>query len=188
MVTSTDIVNQAIQYYGGDQEPVTGVAPNFDDSDTGVVASKVYSACVETVGRQFGWDFARHTVALTPTGNTPPFPWSQEYSYPSNSVQVWQILPSSLADPNDPLPLNFIVANNIVNGNQTRVIHTNVTGASAVYNNNPNENTWDASFREAVVRLLASELAMGVAGRPDTSQNLLESGSSFETIAEGRGN
>ena len=107
--------------------------------------------------------------------------------YPAG-VQLWQIMPNAAGqvDPNNPLPVNWAVANNIVGGAQTKVVQTNLANAMAVFNNNPAESTWDPLFREAVVRLLASEMAMAVAGKPDTSENLLQSGSAFETVGESR--
>lgn len=186
MVTSTDIVNQALQIMGGNQPPVSGVAPSFDNTPSGVAAAALYVPCVQTVARQFGWDFARKTVALSVTGNVAPFPWNVEYAYPPNGVQVWQLMPAALTDLNNPLPTTWVVANAVVSGSQTRVIHTNVVGAQAVYNNSPNENTWDSLFREAVVRLLASEFAMALAGKPETAQGLLESGGAFESAGEAR--
>ncbi len=185
-VTSNDIANQAIQLMGDNQPPVTGQAPTFDTSPAGVALSKLYSACVQTVARQFEWDMARNTVNLTLSGNPAPFPWTYEYLYPTNGVEVWQLAPASLSDANNPLPTNWVVANSVVTGQQQRVIQTNLQNALAIYNNNPNENTWDAGFREAVVRLLASELALALSGKPDTAQMLLTSGSAFEAIAERR--
>jgi hypothetical protein len=186
MTTSTDIVNQALQMVGDNTPPVSGVAPNFDTSPAGVAASSLYYPCIQTVARQFGWDFARNTAPLSLSGNTAPFPWTFEYIYPANAVQIWQVMPATLTDINDPLPVNWVVANNVVNGSQTRVIQTNQANAQIVYNNMPNENTWDSLFREAVVRLLSSELAMAIFSKPDTSQNLLQSGGAFESSGEGR--
>lgn len=183
-VTAADIVNQALQLIGNNQPAVTGNAPSFDDSPNGKAAAKLYTPAVQTVGRQFGWDFARFTVALTPTGNT-PLEWAHEYLYPSGAVQVWQLIPATI-DANNPLPVNWIVANSIVAAVQKKVIQTDLVSAVAVYNNNPTEDTWDPLFREAVVRLLASEFGMATAGRPETSQSNLESGAAFEKLGEGR--
>jgi hypothetical protein len=185
-ITSNDIANQAIQLIGDNQPLVTGFAPTFDSSTAGIALSKIYPAVVQTVGRQFAWDMARSTVALTLSGNTAPFPWSLEYLYPTNGIEVWQLHPNTLGDVNNPLPYNWSVANTVVGGQQQRVIWTNLANAWATYNNNPNENTWDSLFREAVVRLLASELAMAVAGKPDAAQSYLESGGAFESIGETR--
>lgn len=185
-VTATDIVNQALMLMGGNQPPVTGNAPNFDTSDSGKAAAALYAPCVQTVSRQFGWDYSRRSVALTTSANAAPFPWSEEYIYPANGVEVWQLMPASLADPNNPLPVRWSVGNTVVGGIQTKVIWSNLAAALAFYNNNPTETTWDSLFREAVVRLLASEFAMALAGRPETSQNFLESGAAMESLGETR--
>lgn len=185
-VTSADIVNQAIQLIGGDQPLVTGVAPNFDDSPAGIAAANLYGACVATVGREHGWDFARNLVSLTLSGNPGNVIWPYEYLYPTNGVQVWQIVPQTIPDANNPLPTKWSVANTLVGGVQKKVIQTSVPNAQAVYNNNPSESTWDPGFREAVVRLLASELAMALMGRPDSAQAYLESGSQFGGVAAER--
>lgn len=185
-VTSTDIANQAIQLIGDNQPDVTGLYPNFDTSPAGKALNRLYGPAVQTVGRQHGWDFARNTVSLTLSGNVAPAPWAFEYLYPSNGVEIWELLPATITDANNPLPYNWVVANTLVTAVQTKVIQTDLASAKAIYNNNPNENTWDALFREAVVRLLASELAMALAGRPDSAQQLLESGAAFENIGEAR--
>ena len=191
MLTSTDIVNQAINLIGDDMPPVTGVAPNFDTSTAGKAAAQLYTLCVQAVGRQFGWDFARNQVTLTASGNVAPFPMGMpfEYLYPSNGIQVWQLGPDFTAvafDPNNPAPVNFSVGNTLVLGVQTKVIWTDQAAARAIYNNSPTESTWDPLFQMAVVRLLASAMAMAVAGKPDVAESMLASGSAFETLGESR--
>lgn len=186
MTTAVDIVNQAIELIGDNQPLVTGNAPNFDTSAAGKAAAQLYAPCVATVARQFGWDMARATVALTPSGNAAPLGWSFEYLYPTNGIEVWQLQPPAIADANNPLPQNWNVGNAVVGGTQRKVVWSNQAGALAVYNNNPNENVWDPGFREAVVRLLASEFAMALAGKPDTAQSYLESAGAFESAAEAR--
>lgn len=186
MTTSTEIINQAIQLIGDNQPLVTGVAPNFDNSPAGIAAASLYAPCVATIARQWEWDLARNTVVLTLTGNPPPEGWGFEYKYPPNGIEIWQLMPPTITDPNNPLPANWSVGNNIVSGIQVKVIVSNIENAVVIYNNNPDENTWDPLFREAVVRLLASEMAIALAGRPDTSQAALESGAAFEAIGEGR--
>jgi hypothetical protein len=185
-VTSTDIANRAIQLIGDNQPEVTGVSPTFDDSTAGKALQILYAPCVARVQRLFEWDASRNTVALTLTANTPPFPWLYEYRYPTNGIQVWQLLPASVSDPFNPLPQNWNVANALVNGTQTKVIHTDLINAKAVYNNNPSEDTWDADFADAVVRNLASDLAMALFGKPDTSQGLMQAGMGMVQIAQTR--
>jgi hypothetical protein len=185
--TSTDVANQAIQLMGDNTPPVAGVAPTFDNTPAGLALQKLYVPAVQTIGRQWGWDLARAIVTLALTGNAAPMGWAYEYVYPANGIEVWQLMPTPpFADANNPLPLNWNVGNTLVASVQTKVIWTNLQNAQATYNNAPSEATWDPLFREAVVRLLASELAMALAGRPDTAESLLQSGAAFESLGEGR--
>lgn len=185
-VTSNDIVNQALQLIGDNQPLVVGNAPTFDASPAGKAAALLYVPTVQTVGRQFEWDFARSTIALTLSGNAAPYPWTVEYLYPTNGIEVWQLIPPVVADANNPMPSTWEVANAVVGSLQRKVIQTNLAGALCVYNNSPTEATWDPIFRETVVRLLASGMAMAIAGRPDTAQAMLETAGAFSTLAQTR--
>jgi len=185
-LTATDICNRAIQLVGDNQPPITGNAPTFDDSPAGVAAANLYPLCVGAVGRQFGWDFARKTVVLTPSGNTPSVLWTREYLYPTNGIQVWQLIPATIPDENNPLPTTFSECNTLVGSVQTKVIQTNLVAPLAVYNNNPGPEVWDTLFQMAVVRLLASCFAHALAGRPDLADSLLQSYAGFEGVAERR--
>ena len=190
MTASADIVNRAAQLVGGfnNQGPITGAPPTFDGSAIGIAAGTLYAGVVQTVGREHGWDFSRNTVKLVLTGNVAPFPWAFEYKYPTNGVQVRQVTPSTLTDPNNPLPTNWNVANDVVGSAPTKVILTNQADALAVFSNQPSENLWDPLFTEAVVRLLASELAMAVPARPDTAREELTAAQGFEQLGEQRDN
>ena len=95
-------------------------------------------------------------------------------------------MPGEIEDYNDPLPTNWVPANAVIAGTQKRVILTNVRDAKAVYNNAPGPESWDALFREAVVRLLASELSIAIAGRPETSQLALDSYGAFAALGQSR--
>lgn len=185
MPSATDIVNQALLLIGGDQPLVTGSAPNFDDSAAGKAARVLYAPSVRAVGRMYGWDFARRTVALVVTGNAAPAPWALEYGYPANGIEVWDIFPAT-EDPNDPLPYDFSEGNAVVGGNPVRVLWTNLAAALAIYNNNPNEAVWDSTFIEAVARFMASKFAAALTGKVDLMQAYLETFGTFEQIAEQR--
>lgn len=186
-VSAVDIVNQAVWLIGDDQTPVTGVYPTFDGSKAGQAAAILYPLTVRAVARQFGWDFARNLVNLALTGNTAPLGFSYEYAYPSNGVEVWQLMPPQpLADPNNPVPVDWVVGNTLVNSVQAKVIWSNQQNAVAAYNNVPTESTWDSLFQQAVVRLLASAMAMALKGKPDVAAAMLEGGSAFEQLGETR--
>lgn len=185
-VTAVDIVNRAIYLIGDDQPPVQGTAPTFDDSNAGKAAKVLYAPCVATVMREFGWDAARNTFALQVTGNVAPVPYAVEYLYPPVAIQIWTVIPTGGDPINNPAPVNFNVANAVVNGTQKKVIHAYDTGLLAVINNNPTEDTWDPLLAEAVVRLLASEFAVALAGKSGLSDSAIKTGSAFEQIGESR--
>jgi hypothetical protein len=185
--TSNDVANEALQLCGDDQPFVTGQAPTWDNSTPGKALQKLYGPVVATVQRQWGWDASRALVALTLSATPAPPPWfSLEYLYPSNGIEVWQLVPAALVDPNNPLPVNWDVGNNQVSGVQTKVIWTNLANAQALYNNNPSEAVWDPLFREAVVRLLTSGLSMALAGRPDFLEAALQQAAGFAELAQSR--
>lgn len=188
MTTAAEIVNQAIMLIGDNQAPVTGNAPNFDDSTAGKAARYLYAPTVATVQRKWGWDASRNVVALVKTMQASPVGMGAfEYLYPPNGIQVWQIMPVAVADPYNPLPINWTVGNTLVSAVQKKVIWTDEDNARAVYNNNPGPDLWDAGFREAVVSLLANALAMAVAGKPDAADAMLKRFGAFEGIGETRG-
>jgi hypothetical protein len=186
--TSNSVANEAVVLMGGNQPAVTGTAPNFDQSDAGKALALLYQPTVNAIARKYNWDFARRTVALTPTGNAAPAPYAQEYAYPAG-VEVWQLMPpGGGADANNPLPVNFTTGTAIVAAVQARVIWCNLANAIAFYNGSPNEATWDDLFHQAVVRLLSGSLSLAIAGRPDQAFALIESGGSFEAMGETREN
>lgn len=188
-ITSNTIANQAIQLMGDNKPPtVVGEWPNFDDSTAGVALNLLYGACMATVQRQAMWDASRNQVALVATGNVGPFPppFTFEFGYPTNGIQVWQLAQTVEADPNDPQPYNYLVGNTLVSGAQKKVIWAEFASMVAIYNNNPTEAVMDPLFLEALRRLLASELSIALAGKPDTAQMLINSGSAFEGIGENR--
>jgi hypothetical protein len=184
--TSTAVVNAAIEQIGDNVPPVTGAAPNFDSSPAGIAAAALYAQTVETVAREFGWDFSRSTLQLQLSGNAAPLPWAKEYLYPAGVAQIRQLMPAALADANNPLPVNWAVANAVVNGQRVKVIECNIAGAQAVVTNLPPESTWDALFTERVVRLLASGLAMALEGRPETAKEMYQTAEQFGAMGQAR--
>jgi hypothetical protein len=175
---SNAVANQALQLIGDNQPRVTGQSPTFDNSTAGKALQSIYAPTVAAVQRQHGWDASRRIAALVASGNAGPYfaGYTGEYLYPSNGIEIWDIQPQVPADLNDPLPTQFTVGNTLVAGVQTKVIWTSVAAPYATYNNNPAESTWDALFLEAVVRALASKLALALAGKPETSSTMAQTG------------
>jgi|SRR6185312_928143 len=190
--TSNTIVREALSLMGNNSPQVTGEAPTFDNSPAGVAAQNLYTPCVAAVMRSFEFDFARTQETLTASGNTGPFAmgFALEYLYPPLAVEIWQINDPANTDLNNPLPTNWVVGNTIVgaglNAAQKKVIWTDIAAATGTFNNNPVPSVWDPLFKEAVVRRLASEFAMALAGRPETEQNLLSSSAQAGALAQTR--
>jgi hypothetical protein len=167
-----DIVNRATVLMGGfnSNVPITGVPPTFDGTPLGLAAGAAYGGVVQTIGKSWGWDFERSIATLVPSGGTPPMWWSAEYLYPTNGIEIRQVVLPTMTDPNNAVPVRWTVGNSTVAGITSRIIWCNISGALAVITSTPPEGAWDAGFTEQVIRLLASEMAMGVAGRPETGQ------------------
>jgi hypothetical protein len=184
-LTSNAVANQALQLIGDNQPAITGSFPNFDSSAAGIAMANIYPWAVRTVGRQNLWDFARAVAALALTANVAPLGFAFEYAYPASAVQLVQLMPQALADSNNPLPIDWTVGNTLVVGVQTKVIWTNLASAQAIFSVIPDPSVWDPGAQEAIVRLIASELAVAIAGRLDTAQSYLESSSQIgATMAE----
>jgi hypothetical protein len=188
--TSADVVNEALALIGqfnNNQAGVQGTAPTFDTTPAGQAASYVYYPTVAAVQRQFEWDLGRSEIPLVPSGNTPPPGWTSEFVYPATALQILQVRPTTLADPNDPLPVNWSVGY-VSSGVLGKMVWCNLTSALAVCSVIAPETYWDALFHQAVVRLLASSLGMALTGRPDTVVQMLESGAQFTALGEERSN
>jgi hypothetical protein len=186
--TDSDIVNRAIALVGIVSQPISGSIGSFTPAaeKAAVAANYLYPSVVQTVARQYGYDFSRNVAALVTTGNTPPIGWTFEYAYPTNGIEVRQVIPPSVTDANNPTPVRWTVGNHAGTASFTKVIWSNTTTASAVFTNQPTPDLWDAGFTEAVVRLLGSEMAMALAGKPETSKMTFETEQMFEQSAQTR--
>jgi hypothetical protein len=186
-VTSNYVLNAALNLIGGNQSAISGLWPNFDiTTAVGVAANSIYQECVQAVAREFGWDFARNVAALQLTGNAPPGGWSFEYAYPTSGIEVRELIPAVISDPNDPLPNDYTIGNNTVGGTPTKVIWANLANAQCSFTGQPPESLWDPLFVETVIRRLASGLAGANEGKPETQQAMLESSFTFSQIGQGR--
>lgn len=175
-LTPADVVNRALVEIAG-QATVTGVPPTFDGSAAGLAAGTVYQDCVEMLLRQADYEFARTWLPATAVTLGYSIPgWSASYQYPPDCLRLRQVLPPSW-DANNPQAVRWLVGTFSVRTTPVtfqKLILTNQAAAELYYTTNfVTEADWDSVFTEAMVRLLASELAMGIGGRPDFSKELL---------------
>lgn len=159
------------------------------------VASRTYQLQADSVFRAAHWNSARVQNPLTllksqigtpenpsGTGPQPPLPWRYEYAQPADCLKVRFVfpLPSSLTTGTAPLMTNVginfvphvktsmpfqVAIDTDQNGNQIKVILTNVRNAQCVYTgriNNP--DLWDSLLQNAVIGALAAWFAGPITG------------------------
>src|ERR1700722_1357422 len=202
MTTSVDVANQALQLIAA-RATLTGTLPTFDGSPLGIQTGILYTQVRDTLLREQDFEFSRLTTALAggvgmaleaspinqllltsggqyifsvieQTFLTAVFPWPYAYYYPSDCVRIRSVVPPTWCI-YDPQPVRWSEMEQWVSGSPTRVIMCNVYNAHITYSSNAiSENQWDAGFLQTFIRMLASELAMGVGGRPDLAAKLLQ--------------
>lgn len=171
----------------GNQSQISSLSEN---SPQAAALNTLFQSTYEQLARAAFWGCLRYQQPLTlqaaaagtpenPNGTTmplPPLPWSYQYGYPSNCLQMRQLLPNIIA-PSAGVPIfsvatgsplsipgvrsiPYVVAYNTDNnGNPLNVILTNLDTAIGVYTvNQPNPQIWDSSFQAAMVASLAAYL------------------------------
>jgi hypothetical protein len=191
MTTVFDVCNRAVAQIAEIPSitPVTGINPPAGDSIAAAnAASLLYQPIYLAILRQFEWDFAKKVAPLVAATAPPLVPWLYQYLYPADCIQFRQVAPPpGTIDPNDPQPLRHAVADDDRGGTAQKVILANQAAALGVYTADVADPTlWDWGFAEAMVRALASALALTLAGRPDFSREKLSEAAQFESIAESR--
>lgn len=186
--SSIDICNEALAQIAEipSAQPITSLSPPAGDSLAAANACSIlYQPIYLAILRQYEWDFARLTISLTPVAvDAPSDPWPYAYYYPADCIQLRQVLPASLSDANDPYPVRHAISSGEGLG---KLILTTISPANAVYTSDIADPTlWDWAFAEAMVRALASALALTLAGRPDFSREKMSEAAQFESIAESR--
>jgi hypothetical protein len=185
MPTQAQIVNQALAEIAA-QYTVSGTNPSFDGSAAGNAAGLLYTPAVQTLLRAQDYEFSRQEVTLVASGNTPPYPWTSEFLYPSACLRLRQVQPTTWTI-NDPQPVRWNVGNALVSAADTRVIWTTLSSAVAIItSSNVLEPEWDAVFTESFVRFLGSLMAPALAGRIDLSRKMLGDVSTFSQIGQDR--
>jgi hypothetical protein len=186
--TQASIVNRAAAEIAA-EATVTGEWPNFSGGgNVSTYANILYPGVVSLVAREQDYECLKFVASLVPSGLVPLPPWQFEYLYPADCVRIRQITPPTW-NANDPQPVEWSVEEHPNAGTLQKVIGCNIANAMAVYTTavtNVSEAQWDALLQEAVVRTLASELAMAIAGRPDFSRVTLEQAGQLVAGGAGR--
>jgi hypothetical protein len=189
MGTTLAVANQALGDIAA-QVTLTGALPNFDGTAAGIAVGTYYDQVVNTVLRQQDYEFSRTTLLLQPaSGVSLIAPFTSAWVYPIDCVRVRQIAPAAWPQ-NDPQPVRWSVQWQFLDSN--RVIFTNLPPSpqpNIVYTTSDAgagyEAVWDSLFTEAVIRLLASVLALDLSGRPDLARSKLEESAQLVRVGGG---
>lgn len=170
--TPADVANNALTRLGYKLR----VGSLLDGSNQSQVILQVYGQTRDELLRNFDYDFAERTIALTllksgpPGGYFPPDTWNPttmppigslfEYAYPGDAVKIRSLRPA----PNfifdmDPQENAWTEYNDNYLTPAQRTIITNVEGAIATYTGRVTDPTnWDVSFVDAFAAALARRI------------------------------
>ena len=112
MANQVAVVNYALELIAA-QTTITSLG---DGTPAGDAAAIVYAPIVQMLCRELDPDFCRFTAPLVLSGaETPVVPWAYEYVYPVDCLRARQVRPpSGVADPNDPQPIRWVVAFDVI--------------------------------------------------------------------------
>lgn len=176
MVVSTstvaDVANNALTRLGYRLR----VGSLLDGSNQSQVILQVYGQTRDELLRNFDYDFAERTIALTvlksaPSGgyfppNTwdpttmPPVGFGFEYAFPDDCVKIRNLVPQpSFVVNMNPQPIDWTEFNDNRYTPARRTILTNVADAIATYTGRVTDPTnWDVAFAEALSAALARRI------------------------------
>lgn len=195
MTSEVAICNRALAAIG----TRSTISSLTEDSTEARNCNLIYEDTRDEVLSMAFWNFARKTELLnliksapgTPTnaGSTanqwssayPTPPWLYEYAYPSDALQIRQIVQQMqnyyvgtpftsngsgfypyIVGPGAP----FIVGTDVVGGDQVSVVLTNQYQAIGIYTMRiTNPNLFGAQFTESLVQALAAKLAIALTGQ-----------------------
>lgn len=176
VVTSVaDVVNLALSRIG-----FPGRVANLYDGSAGAKeALDIYGQTRDQMLREGDWPFASRSSAAVllksaPVGgyippNTwstayPAQPWSYEYTYPDDCLEVRAVKPTAIFTPNfQPQYYRFAIANDAGYSPARRVILSNVADAMLIYCAQvTNPATWPNDFVEGFAAQLGQRLSPGL--------------------------
>ena len=90
--TSADICNRALAGIAA-QAQVVGTVPNLTGGgNASTYCNILYTQIVGTLLREQDWEFSKTQMSLTPSGNTPLFPFTHEHLYFSpDDLEVFRL-------------------------------------------------------------------------------------------------
>lgn len=167
MAAAVDIYNQALMrigiYDGLISDPAEKTKP-------ATVCTAFFDSCLERVLREIPWNFAERRVTLAQLGDGPTN-WGYRYSYPSDCLMIRRIETPGIRNTRADQRIPFQVGSTATG----REIYCDLSEAEAVYTTKVDDlNQWDSIARSALAYLLAAEIAMPLAVKPDIAQAAMQ--------------
>jgi len=173
--TQTDIAREALAQIGT-RSDITSIADN-------TVEAKYVTILFDPI-RDFllvdgDYDWSTRWVVPVAYGVPAP-PWKYVYPYPPDALRIRQLIPLQF-EALDPRPVEWSITGTDVTS--TKVV-TNVEIGYIYYTAAVDTMFWDAMFRQAFVRMLASALAFALENRIEASKVKLDEALGFAGIAK----
>jgi len=127
------------------------------------------------------YDFSLVATELVPITVPPAPPWLYGYVYPEDALRIRQLFPKDY-EPLDPHPIEWTISSTL----GVRQISTRAEAVQVHYTRAVSEGLWDAMYRQAFVRMLASALAFALENRIEASKVKLDEALGFAGIAKVR--
>lgn len=171
MSSKQEICNLALSNVGVSQW-VANI--DTDRSNEALVLRRWYDISVNFCLEDFDWNFARRRIALALLDITPPSIWTYVYAYPSDCAQPREIEVEGVRQPYHEQRIPYEVAAQSDVAGDYKVIYTDQADAVLVYTKRITDaGMFDAQFTIALSWLLAGNIAMPLAVKPQFAQQAI---------------
>ncbi len=170
-LTKLSIVNQALSLIGSERVQLSAI------DDTGSIAEQAilhYDPAVQELTRMHAWNCCLHRVALSEgDGADAALSFAQDWGYPAEAQRIIYISKVDTKETVRP-KIDFAVTTAVNSTVTVKNIQTDVTAAFAQYLAVPDEGDMDMMYVSCLRTLLASKLAVPVAGDVNRKFELLK--------------
>lgn len=145
----------------------TGIADvTTEQSKEGKLCRIIYPLAVDTVLREFPWNFATRRVSLAQVSGATCTNWEYVYAYPTDCLRIDSIVVEGSRMPTIGYKVQYEVG---FDGTQ-KVIFCDSDSVEIIYRSRVEDfQVWDPCAVSALAWYIASELAMPLASKPDVS-------------------
>lgn len=168
MAAPEDLLNQALLQIGWQGRLIADI---YEGSRQARAGLEIYGQTRDEVLAERDWPFALRAATLAASGQTPPSPWSSEFTYPSDCLRIRNIRPGPLVPTGtavrefDPLPVLWRPWNDNRPTTPVRAILCDLTIAVLIYTGRViNPATWEPEYTRTLIDRLAMKLAFKLAG------------------------